>query len=276
MCPNQSVCSFPQIPFPSQFLPARENLSWTLRGAEADTQGPQHSRGHLAFAKAILGFWNGLKSKRHRSPLKEDGRQIYTRCLQKRLSQNTNSNPSRRHWPCPHPGPSQPLTHVCGVHLWELKLQSPVNMTVKVTSVQGYRCKMACDSLLVWGHEDPYLFWLLGTLCSCHSWCSLGVWYSPPYWGEEAFPVPMSATHRWLPSQSAPSGETPQWWRVGCVSVIHPPLECPPTVEKHTPYTVHWDKWPILGSVWFFFAVLFCPCVYPLWPAVPALLVIMN
>lgn len=99
-----------------------------------------------------------------------------------------NSNPSRRHWLCSHPASSRPLTHACGVRLWELKLQSPGNTTVKVTSVQGYRCKMACDSLLVWGSEDPYLCWLLGTLCSCHSWQQSWCLIFPTLLGRGSFP----------------------------------------------------------------------------------------
>lgn len=105
---------------------------------------------------------------------------------------------------------------------------------------------------------------------------TLDVWYSPPYWGEEAFQVPISASHKWLPPQFAPSGETPQWWCVGCVSVIHPHLECSPKVEKHAPYTVCWDNWPLLGSVQFFWLYYFVHMSIHCCRLSLALLVVMN
>lgn len=62
MCPNQSVCSFPQIPFPSQFLPARENLNWTLSGVlRLILKAPSTLRATWLLQRLYLAFemvWN--------------------------------------------------------------------------------------------------------------------------------------------------------------------------------------------------------------------------
>lgn len=63
--------------------------------------------------------WN---LKKQRGTLKEEGTWIYTRCLQKRLSHNTNSNPSHKHWAYHHPVPLSPLTRVFHVS-WSCRVQ---------------------------------------------------------------------------------------------------------------------------------------------------------